>query len=384
MTGEPGTIVELDRNDALGWIALDSGGKVRFGGTSFTRGGFGPDTGVGTRVTVHGTRPDHRGHPRALEVRLLAAAPPTPPPAPQRPAPIPWPTFVHTHPRWSDVADLCAAPRTPAPPPRLPPHPLFTPWHEELCASAPTVVQLTVPTHHRQSPLDPTPADSFAHGRTAYLEQPRWPACGACERPLEMCIQLAPATLAAFIPDGRGLAALSCFHCAPRTDRQTTHIEFTSPRHRVTCPPDAPASASSGWLSTSQRVTAGPPVTMVPTFSFLRYRSPRAPSLAASRLFGFGAAALTGPFPPGTAPHWLDDLGLQYDSWISRGAEPTRWTGARLGGFPEWDQSDRTPSCPHGEMQHLLAYNGGQFLDGALHIFLCRQRTCPPTSVAEF
>jgi hypothetical protein len=34
MSGQNGTIVELDPIDALGWIELDEGGRVRFGGTA--------------------------------------------------------------------------------------------------------------------------------------------------------------------------------------------------------------------------------------------------------------------------------------------------------------------------------------------------------------
>ncbi len=32
--GRPGTIVELNPVDALGWIELDEGGRIRFGGTA--------------------------------------------------------------------------------------------------------------------------------------------------------------------------------------------------------------------------------------------------------------------------------------------------------------------------------------------------------------
>jgi hypothetical protein len=48
-----------------------------------------------------------------------------------------------------------------------------------------------------------------------------------------------------------------------------------------------------------------------------------------------------------------------------------------------WDQAEETPSCAHGEMRHLLDYNGGQFLDGALHVFVCREQACEVAFVAE-
>jgi hypothetical protein len=41
-------------------------------------------------------------------------------------------------------------------------------------------------------------------------------------------------------------------------------------------------------------------------------------------------------------------------------------------------------SCAHGEMLHLLDYNGGQFLDGALHVFVCREQACEMAFVTEF
>src|SRR5262245_20208056 len=54
-------------------------------------------------------------------------------------------------------------------------------------------------------------------------------------------------------------------------------------------------------------------------------------------------------------------------------------------GMPEWDQADANPSCKHGEMHHLADYNGGQFLDGALHIFVCREQKCAQLEwVVEF
>ncbi len=48
------------------------------------------------------------------------------------------------------------------------------------------------------------------------------------------------------------------------------------------------------------------------------------------------------------------------------------------------DHRPRIGSTIGGEMLHLLDFNGGQFLDGALHVFLCPARSCALASVAEF
>ncbi len=69
MNGQIGTIVELDRQDALGWIELDEGGRVRFGGTALK--GFSDDPGVGTRVEVFGTAPGYKGVPKAILVKPM-------------------------------------------------------------------------------------------------------------------------------------------------------------------------------------------------------------------------------------------------------------------------------------------------------------------------
>ncbi len=65
-------------------------------------------------------------------------------------------------------------------------------------------------------------------------------------------------------------------------------------------------------------------------------------------------------------------------------ATGTHW--AQLGGTPLWDQADETPSCnDHGPMRLLLDYEGGQFLDEALHVFICGSADCPRVRfVAEF
>lgn len=66
LDGKPGTVVELDPMDSLGWIELDGGGRVRFGGTALH--GFVDVPGPGARVRVIGTKPGFRGALKAERV----------------------------------------------------------------------------------------------------------------------------------------------------------------------------------------------------------------------------------------------------------------------------------------------------------------------------
>lgn len=381
MSGQPGTIVELEPYDGLGWIELDDGERVRFGGTSLQ--GFNGQFGVGTRVEVQGTEPGFRGVTKAS--RVVPLPPPGSQAAPAPPPATPWPTFVREHPRWSDATDTVVPCLLPAPALALPTHPLFAPWHREICDTAPTTVALSVPSYQQPDPFEPGPRDCFAHGRVAFLDEARWPSCGICSRPLEMCLQLSPAVVAAFLPGGRGLAVLFCFHCGTReqTDPRVAHVRLVEPRFRAVGP-ESWESESSGWLAASQRVTPRPPAATLPSAGWYRHRSEHTGDTAASGLFGYGAARLAGPFPRGVDPDRLHDLGSEYDKWIEGQPRADAWGGSHLGGVSRWDQADDTPSCDHGAMLHLLDYNGGQFLDGALHVFACRERACDLAFVAEF
>jgi hypothetical protein len=123
----------------------------------------------------------------------------------------------------------------------------------------------------------------------------------------------------------------------------------------------------------------------------------------AARALGFGnmAVKLAGPFPAELDPNDLDGIEGNmidevFDEWIeAQPSEPLATDviamdmGAWMGGVPHWDQRDRTPRCAitpaHGEMLQLLNYGGGQFLDGGLHIFVCRHPGCAHLAfIAEF
>lgn len=376
-----GTVVALDPYDALGWIELDGGGRVRFGGSALK--GFRAQPGVGTRVEVRGTTPGFQGATKAVMVVPLAPSEPPPPPG------TPWPTFVRDHPRFSDAADTSVPFARPLPPLSLPPNALFAPWQREIEDTAPVVVALGVPHASRLDPIEAHADLSFAHGRVAFLDEPRWPTCGVCARPLEMCLQLAPSVLADWLPGGGGLAVAFCFHCGASGDAspEIAHVRLVTPRHRVERPAVTEPSASSGWHAQTQRVRVAPPRRALPSTLWYRYRSEHAPTLAASALFGYEALDLAGPSPsPDLDALDRESLRDAYDDWVeaaSRSSDP--WDGGHLGGVARWDQADATPRCTHGEMQHLLDYGGGQFLDGALHVFVCRARACEQLAwVAEF
>ncbi|AFE07195.1 hypothetical protein COCOR_06885 [Corallococcus coralloides DSM 2259] len=387
MSGQKGTIVELNPIDALGWIELDEGGRVRFGGTALKSFAVSPS--VGTRVEVHGTAPGYKGVPKAVMVTPLVVAPAAteePKAEPSRAKKkTPWPTFVREHPRWSDVAETCVPCARKAPRPELPEHPLFAPWRRELCETAPTCVDLKVPHYLKPESFEPGPGDCFAHGPVAWLDEPRWPSCGVCARPLEMCVQIAPAVLADFLPGGRGLAALFCFHCGieKTRDPRVAYVRLVEPRHRVTAP-EAWKSTSNRLRRESQRVTPASPATELPPANWYRCRLEITPETASSALFGFDTLELDGPFPEGFDPDRLEEVDVEYDDWLAQQRGGARWGGARLGGVAGWELADATPSCAHGEMLHLLDYAGGQFLEGALHVFSCRERVCELAFVAEF
>jgi hypothetical protein len=386
-TRRTGTIVELDPHDALGWIELDGGGRVRFGGSALK--GFTSTKMVGARVEVLGTTVGYQGVLKAVQVVPLEQAPAAPAPIAAERQRTPWDAFVRDHPRWSDEIEACVPFARRVPPLALPRHPLFGAWHTQICESAPVRVDLQVPTHRDPDPLDPSLADSFAHGRVAFLDEPQWPSCGLCARPLEMCVQLSRAVMEPWILGGRGLVALFCFHCGPGQpeDPRVGYVRLVSGHAPVGGPAASEwQSASSGWLPRSQRITALPPQRLPPGASWYGHRAPRAPACAASALFGSDDLGLEGPFPPDASPEMLDDLRAELNDWLRRSLPRREWGGACLGGVPSWEQRDRTPTCgDHGEMQLLLDYEGGQFFEGALHVFSCRDRACEVLRfVAEF
>lgn len=376
-----GTLVELDPIDALGWIEMDDGTRVRVGGTALSRVRPLPD--VGARLRVLETTLGLGGVIKAVRVESLAPPPATPAPQPATRARTSWGAFVSAHPRWSDVADLCLTPALEAPPLALAPHALFAPWFHEIRETAPIVRPLGIPRHDDPRPVGAARDQSFALGDVAFLDVAEWPRCGRCAAPLELCVQLAPALVAPFFGGGRGFAALFCFGCGTqhRDDPQVGHVGWVRGEHRVVRPAGAPTRSSRPACGT-QAVSAYAPLRELPSVYWHRCRAERRPELASSALFGGDELALDGPFPPeleralaGSPPQLLsEDVEALFEEWTSElpGPVPPGQHSAVLGGVPSWDQADETPSCAHhGEMRALLDYEGGQFLDGALHVFVC-------------
>ncbi len=223
----------------------------------------------------------------------------------------------------------------PAPRPTLPDHPLFAPWHREICETAPTVVGLDVPRHMKKEPIDPGAGDCFAHGRIAYLGEPQWPSCGICSRPLEMCLQVSPAVVAEFLPGGRGLCAMFCFHCGVKEgyDPRVRYVRLVEPRFRVVGP-EAWKSASSGWMAESQRVTPRPRAAVVPGASWYRHRGWTARDTASGWLFVNGEHLLKGRSRRGGFRE-LGEICEVYDAWIEgRGIEETGGAEGVWGAWP--------------------------------------------------
>lgn len=383
VSARPGTITAFDLQDGLGWIDLDDGERVRVGGNAMK--GRWPEPIVGVRVLVHETAPGFGGNVRATRVTPLEApaAPAPPPPAPPARR-IAWPELVRRHPRFSDLSATAAPCARACPPLALTPHPLFDPWREEIGRGV-TRVGLNVPTWRARDPIDPTPADSFALGRVAFLETSEWPRCGLCHRALMMCTQLAPDLLTDFTSTGRGLVAMFCFSCgiAARKDPRVGFVRWVTPRHRVEGDDVFADDNQRALQSVPQRVTAQAPQLLLPDTSWLRYRSRVVSGTASSLLFGDDAPEID-ELPADVEPDMLDDVDATFEEWIAPQRPRGTWGGASLGGGANWDQRDETPSCAHGEQLHLLDYEGGQFLDGALHVFVCREGICDLGFVAEF
>lgn len=380
-----GTLTELDPIDALGWIDMDDGSRVRVGGTALSA--LRPLPEVGTRLRVLETQAGFRGVLKATRVEWAHRPPPSAAPAmaPEPPR-VTWEKLVARHPRWSDLDAISVPAALDVPPLELPEHPLFAPWRDELARTAPVVVPLSVPHSSRPADIEPSPDVSFALGDVAFLDSPDWPACGLCAAPMEMCIQLSPDLVRAFGGGGAGFAALFCFACGTRAPRDPSvaWAGWTGATHRAVRPASAGHHASRPACS-AQAVTARAPMRVAPSNDWYRLRSERDPDAAASVLLGFDACAVEGPFPSALSA-WLDDdewerplhpeeVEGEFQAWMEQvpGPAPRDGSfGAYLGGVPGWDQSDDTPRCDaHGAMKLLLDHEGGQFLDGALHVFTC-------------
>ena len=113
-----GTLTELDPIDALGWIDMDDGSRVRVGGTALSA--LRPLPEVGTRLRVLETQAGFRGVLKATRVEWAEPQPPSAAPAmaPEPPR-VTWEKLVARHPRWSDL-DAVSVPAALDVPPHYP------------------------------------------------------------------------------------------------------------------------------------------------------------------------------------------------------------------------------------------------------------------------
>lgn len=289
-----------------------------------------------------------------------------------------WPAWV------GDAAVLRALARAPLglpSPPPIPqaPEPLFAPWHEAMVATAAPRQRLRL----GRGPVAASPERSFGHGRAAFLAAPGWPGCGGCGELLELCCYLAPGDVKPWLRREGALVLMYCFKCHPsssREGRERAFVRIVEPGCLVT----RPAGPSSSSVRTSTTETRGvevcPPSWHMPEAMQLRFRIDReALGGAADALLGREeiAVEVSGEEEGGD----LDDD--DQDDTVSTYGEYEAWSdevnraGGRgigaLGGYARWDQGDETPDCARcgAPMQHLADWNGEQFLDGALHVFLC-------------
>lgn len=374
-----GVIVSLSLVDGVGDIQLEDGTMLRFGATALRKNGFTSGWDVGSAVEVRASGPGWGGVERATDVVLIGAGAADDASSKEVRQ---WAELPDT---FSDAASVVVPCSVVAPRPVLDRHPLFDHWRDELIRTAPTVVPLSIAATGGASP---GPGDSFAQGCVAWLEEPTWPTCGRCGGGLQLCIQIAPSAVGLFVPGGRGVVAFFCFVCgtAQPDDPAVGWARLLTPRHRVEGTPRFVDANDRALHASTKLVTPGTPFAQLPSASWYRHRFERTRTGAQELLLSDGVE--WEGLPEEVEPDMLDDVGAELDDWLEGRPPPPggfpHWGGAQLGGVPGWDQADDTPSCPHGEMGHLLEYEGGQFLDGALHVFLCRRGACHPAFVAEF
>lgn len=194
-----------------------------------------------------------------------------------------------------------------------------------------------------------------------------------------------------------------CFACGVlhRSDPRVACVRWVRPEERVELneaePVKAPVTNSSRPRLQAQEVRALVPARVLVDTMWARYRSVVTPNAASSTLFGYVDELTIDALPAGwdtgvahaedyEVPFDGEDVRSLYENWSGQARGVSGFHGAALGGLPNWDQHDATPNCElHGAMRQLLEHAGDQFLDGALHFFVCAENGCDKTAwVAEF
>ncbi|WP_044249990.1 hypothetical protein [Chondromyces apiculatus] len=304
--------------------------------------------------------------------------------------------FAGQEPSWvSDAAalrDLVRLPSGMALPPRprgdTSETPVLAPWREGMLATA--VLCQPLRLGHPDKVVEARPDRSFGHGRVAFLAEPVWPACKQCETPLELCFQLAPGDLGPWLHAKGSLVAMFCFRCLPGSP-ETVFLSVVTPSFRVERPAGPTRSSSHTSTTTTRSVGALPVRWQVPPAMAMRYLLDRHGLWET----GAGAAGVLlaredeGIEVVDEVEDYTLDMLEEYSAWAEAVNGVTSQSCGSLGGYTAWDQADETPECTAcgALMEHLLDWNGEQFLDGALHVFVCdRTAACGGTLefVAEF
>lgn len=340
--------------------------------------------------------------------------------------------FAARHRAWvRDPAALRALSRQPAralrpaSPPRAP-GPLFAPWRDAILATAVPSQALVL----GDEAVTASPERSFGHGLAAFLPSPEWPRCGGCGTPLELCCQLAPGAVEPWTGRPGSLVLMYCFRCHPSSSDaggEAVFLRIVEPR-TLAVRPAGPSKSSSHTSTTRTRgVEVRPPSWQVPGGMELCYRLDKEDLGGAASLL-LGREAITvwaredeksdeeddededdeedeedddldeedDDLDEDEDDDLDEDDGLEeidasqeYADWAYKVKGGGGRAGGALGGYPRWDQADETPACAGcgAPMQLLVDWNGEQFLDGALHVFLCdRTPACSAelAFVAEF
>jgi len=151
------------------------------------------------------------------------------------------------------------------------------------------------------------------------------------------------------------------------------HLQIVEPRTLVTRPAGPTASSSHTSTTKTRGVKIGAPSWQIPDAMWFRYRLDNE-DLGGAAAVLLGREEITAEIEgqAGEEDDEFDPFEV-YDEWAAKVSAGGRRADGALGGYPSWDQADATPECPScgAQMEHLLDWNGEQFLDGALHVFLC-------------
>lgn len=287
-------------------------------------------------------------------------------------APTTLAAFVKRNPKWLNQHEYVTSGLRPRPgeAPELPEHPLFATWHDQVLATASLKANLIFTS-------DDDPQESLisvAGGEIAFLDEPQWPACETCHALLELSFQLTAHDLSLWWKGTKSLVAMFCGRC-PRpktfgTGLPGTYLKLVEPIHRL-------EREQSELGSDMDLLRVGVPHWSFPDSSWFNlYDGPKLSGAALKLLGGeLDGRSIEEEYNAWVAPQDGGKTLFIPPRQVEWEAE-ARWR-TFLGGWPDWDQVSGVIKCDcNTAMVHLLDFNGSQFLDGALHVFLCDHEAC--------